>query len=51
MTKDRNIIPENGSIWAERSTQEYGDNVNDGDYIIEDKEVEFGAPGVSVEST
>ena len=25
--------------------------VNDGDYIIEEKEVEFGTPGVSVEST
>ncbi len=25
--------------------------VNDGDYIIEEREVEFGAPGVSVEST
>ena len=25
--------------------------INDGDYIIEEKEVEFGAPGVSVEST
>jgi len=25
--------------------------VNDGDFVIEEKEVEFGAPGVSVEST
>lgn len=25
--------------------------INDGDYIIEEREVEFGAPGVSVEST
>jgi subtilisin len=25
--------------------------INDGDYIIEEKEVEFGTPGVSVEST
>jgi subtilisin len=25
--------------------------VNDGDYIVEEREVEFGAPGVSVEST
>ena len=25
--------------------------VNDGDYVIEEKEVEFGAPGVSIEST
>lgn len=25
--------------------------VNDGDYVVEEKEVEFGAPGVSVEST
>lgn len=25
--------------------------VNDGDYVIEEKEVEFGTPGVSVEST
>ena len=25
--------------------------VNDGDYIVEDREIEFGAPGVNVEST
>jgi len=25
--------------------------INDGDYIVEPREVEFGAPGVSVEST
>jgi subtilisin len=25
--------------------------INDGDYVIEEREVEFGAPGVSVEST
>lgn len=25
--------------------------INDGDYIVEEREVEFGAPGVSVEST
>ena len=25
--------------------------INNGDYIVEEKEVEFGAPGVSVEST
>ena len=25
--------------------------INDGDYVIEEKEVEFGAPGVAVEST
>jgi len=25
--------------------------INDGDYVIEEKEVEFGAPGVSIEST
>ncbi len=25
--------------------------INDGDYVVEEKEVEFGAPGVSVEST
>lgn len=25
--------------------------VNNGDYIVEEREVEFGAPGVSVEST
>ena len=25
--------------------------INDGDYVIEEKEVEFGAPGVNVEST
>jgi subtilisin len=25
--------------------------INDGDYIVEEKEIEFGAPGVSVEST
>ena len=25
--------------------------INDGDYIIEEREVEFGAPGVSIEST
>jgi len=25
--------------------------INDGDYIVEEKEVEFGAPGVAVEST
>ncbi len=25
--------------------------INDGDYIIEEREIEFGAPGVSVEST
>ncbi|MEK7609296.1 MAG: S8 family serine peptidase, partial [Patescibacteria group bacterium] len=25
--------------------------VNDGDYVMEEREVEFGAPGVNVEST
>ncbi len=35
---------ENVPDWSSRGT-------NDGDYIVEEKEVEFGAPGVSVEST
>ena len=35
---------ENVPDWSSRG-------VNDGDYIIEEREVEFGAPGVSVEST
>jgi len=35
---------ENVASWSSRG-------VNDGDYIIEEKEVEFGAPGVSIEST
>ena len=35
---------ENVPSWSSRG-------VNDGDYIIEEREVEFGAPGVSVEST
>ena len=34
-----NAVPD----WSSRG-------VNDGDYVIEEKEVEFGAPGVSVES-
>jgi subtilisin family serine protease len=34
------IVPD----WSSRG-------VNDGDYVIEEREVEFGAPGVSVEST
>jgi len=37
-------INEQVPIWSSRG-------VNDGDYIIETREVEFGAPGVSVEST
>ena len=35
---------ENVPDWSSRG-------INDGDYIIEEREVEFGAPGVSVEST
>ena len=35
---------ENVPSWSSRG-------INDGDYIIEEREVEFGAPGVSVEST
>ena len=35
---------ENVPCWSSRG-------INDGDYIIEEREVEFGAPGVSVEST
>ncbi len=35
---------ENVASWSSRG-------INDGDYIIEEREVEFGAPGVSVEST
>ncbi len=37
-------IYENVPDWSSRG-------VNDGDYVIEEKEVEFGAPGVSIEST
>ena len=59
--------PENGSIdypganvkviaaGAINSTEEVPDwssrGINDGDYVIEEREVEFGAPGVAVEST
>ena len=35
---------QNVPSWSSRGT-------NDGDYVVEEKEVEFGAPGVSVEST
>jgi len=35
---------ENVASWSSRGT-------NDGDYIIEEREVEFGAPGVNIEST
>ena len=35
---------ENVPSWSSRG-------INDGDYIVEEREVEFGAPGVSVEST
>ena len=35
---------ENVPDWSSRG-------INDGDYIIEEKEVEFGAPGVNIEST
>lgn len=35
---------ENVASWSSRG-------INDGDYIAEEREVEFGAPGVSVEST
>lgn len=34
------------NVWSHSSR-----GVNDGDYIIEEREVEFGAPGVAVEST
>lgn len=39
-------IDANGDVpsWSSRG-------VNDGDYIVEEREVEFGAPGVAVEST
>lgn len=37
-------LAENVPYWSSRG-------INDGDYIVEEKEVEFGAPGVSVEST
>lgn len=37
-------VNENVPSWSSRG-------VNDGDYIVEAREVEFGAPGVSVEST
>ena len=37
-------INENVPSWSSRG-------INDGDRIVEEKEVEFGAPGVSVEST
>ncbi len=37
-------INENVSSWSSRG-------INDGDYIIEAREVEFAAPGVSIEST
>jgi len=37
-------INENVPDWSSRG-------VNDGDFVIEEREVEFGAPGVSVEST
>ena len=43
------------AVGAIDSTEEVPDwssrGINDGDYVIEEKEVEFGAPGVSVEST
>jgi len=35
---------ENVTLWSSRG-------INDGDYVIEEKEVEVGAPGVNVEST
>lgn len=39
-------IAEDGLVsdWSSRG-------VNDGDYVVEDREIEFGAPGVNVEST
>jgi subtilisin len=37
-------VYENVPDWSSRG-------VNDGDYIIEEREVEFGTPGVSIEST
>ncbi|MEA1925748.1 MAG: S8 family peptidase [Patescibacteria group bacterium] len=41
-----------GSIDSEEKVSNSSSRgVNDGDYIIEEKEVEFGAPGVDVEST
>ncbi len=36
---DKNVVS-----WSSRG-------INDGDYVVEEREVEFGAPGVSVEST
>ena len=37
-------VNENVPSWSSRG-------INDGDFVIEEREVEFGAPGVSVEST
>ncbi len=37
-------VNENVADWSSRG-------INDGDYLIEEREVEFGAPGVNVEST
>ncbi len=37
-------INENVADWSSRG-------INDGDYLVEEREVEFGAPGVNVEST
>ncbi len=41
-----------GAIAEDKTVPEWSSRgVNDGDYIVEDREVELGAPGVNVEST
>ncbi|MHC4792439.1 MAG: S8 family serine peptidase, partial [Planctomycetota bacterium] len=41
-----------GAIGAFCSVPDWSSRgINDGDYVIEEKEVEFGAPGVTIEST
>ena len=41
-----------GAVDANKAVPSWSSRgVNDGDYVVEEKEVEFGAPGVSVEST